>query len=150
MPDVQFSDEQLKVLRAVESQIHFIQTGEQLCNFTRSIIIQGVAGSGKSTLIQAMKSIINRQLGQNQVIIVAPTGSAASNINCSTIHSKFKISTHRTINVLSTNALSELQNEFRQSNFLIIDEISLLGCSLFKKIDIRCRESKSINDRSFG
>ena len=150
MPDVQFSDEQLKVLRAVESQIHFIQTGEQLCNFTRSIIIQGVAGSGKSTLIQAMKSIINRQLGQNQVIIVAPTGSAASNINCSTIHSKFKISTHRTINVLSTNALSELQNEFRQSNFLIIDEISLLDCSLFKKIDIRCRESKSINDRSFG
>lgn len=81
---------------------------------------------------------------------MAPTGSAASNIQGSTIHSKLEIIVGRTLNTLNLFTLNQLQSDFANCNFIIIDEVSMLGCSLLKKIDIRCRESKARNDVPFG
>lgn len=149
MPDVELSPEQTRVLDVVRAQIHFIQTREQLQDFRKSIIIQGKAGSGKTTLIRAIKSTIHRQLGQNSYYVIAPTGTAAALLNSSTIHSKFKINVDPLLRPLQPQILSQLQDEMIECRFIIIDEMSLIGCSLLRKIDLRLREIKAI-DEDFG
>lgn len=150
MPQVLFSPEQQRVLATIGAMVHFVETGEKLAAFRQSLIIQGKAGSGKSTLIKAIQSIVSTRLGRGAITTMAPTGAAASNINCSTIHSTLKINIHRTLTDLSNSSLHELQQVMRECKFIVIDEMSLLGCSLLKKIDIRCRESKGVNDLEFG
>ena len=150
MPEVEFSEDQIKVLDVIDSQIEYLNNGHQRENFRRSIIIQGKAGSDKSTLIQAIKSKVCTNFNNKSIVIMAPTGAASSNINCQTIHSKLKISISRQLNILNQTKLSELQDELRECKFIIIDEMSLVGCSLLSKIDIRCREGKGVNDLPFG
>jgi energy-coupling factor transporter ATP-binding protein EcfA2 len=50
-------------------------------------IVQGKAGCGKSTLIKSMTARLTETLGSQSYLLVAPTGSAALNINGNTIHS---------------------------------------------------------------
>ena len=126
----------LKVLDVFEAMFHYLNTGEQLKSFRRSVIMQGKASTGKSSLIKAARYLFNsdNNLGRNS-LVVASTGSSTSKINCSTIHSKFKISINRKLNELSNSKLHEFQQEFRKTKLIMIDEVSLVGCSLFKKID---------------
>ena len=77
------------------------------------------------------------------------TGSAAALIGGQTIHSKLIIGINRNLNSLSDRQLTELQENLRGCQFIIIDEMSLVGCSWLKKIDIRCREAKGV-DLPFG
>lgn len=85
--NLELSREQQIVMNVIEAIIHFELTGEKLDDYRNSIIVQGCAGSGKSTLI---KSIISRlrqaeeteeRFGPNSYALLALTGSAASNIN---------------------------------------------------------------------
>ena len=108
MPEVEFSEDQIKVLDVIDSQIEYLNNGHQRENFRRSIIIQGKAGSGKSTLIQAIKSKVCTNFNNKSIVIMAPTGAASSNINCQTIHSMLKISISRQLNILNQTKLSEL------------------------------------------
>lgn len=59
------------------------------------MVLQGKAGSGKSTIIQSIVKKITEQLGNDAVKVVAPTGAAAVNINGQTVHSAFKLETFR-------------------------------------------------------
>lgn len=56
----------------------------------RRIVIQGKAGSGKSTLIHEIVKRIKRNLGGEAVLTVA----AAVNIHGTTIHSSFRLKLH--------------------------------------------------------
>lgn len=140
MPRVSLSNHQNKVLNVVRAQVHFSKTGEKQNEFRQSIIIQGPAGSGKSTLIQGIKAVCNESLGSDSFLILAPTGSAASNINGKTIHSGLKISVRKELNPLQTITLQKLQDALRNCKFIIIDEMSLIGCALFRKIDLRLKQ----------
>lgn len=150
MPNVELSDEQQRVLNVVNAMIDKVITNQENEWYRSSLIIQGKAGSGKTTLIQAIKSTVATRLDRNSIVIMAPTGSAASNIHCSTIHSCLKISVNRELNELSLVALHELQENFVNCKFVVVDEMSLVGCSLFKKLDIRLRQAKGVNDLPFG
>lgn len=147
MPAVEFSLHQQRVLDVINAQIQYLRDGTITDNFRRSIVIQGKAGSGKSTLIQAIRFIIN-QAGHG-CKIVAPTGAAASLINANTIHSTFKINTYRQLRNLHRQETNLLQEDFVGCKFIVIDEMSLVGCSLFRKIDLRCRTATS-NNEPFG
>ena len=50
--------------------------------------VSGVAGTGKSTLINKI-----REIQKTNVIVVAPTGIAALNVDGTTIHSTFQLDT---------------------------------------------------------
>lgn len=150
MPAVLLSPEQEKVLDVVRSQIHYLRTGIRTQQFRQSAIIQGKAGSGKLTLIQAIKANLNQEFGPDSFVILAPTRAAAMNIRATTIHSTLKISTDHTLNLLTPASLQDLQENLRNCKFVIIDEISLLGCSLFKKVDLRLREAKGLVNTEFG
>ena len=150
MPDVTFSEEQRKVLDVVSAQIHFLRTGVRTEQFRQSVVIQGKAGSGKSTLIKAIKAVLNQELGPDSFVVMAPTGAAAANIKATTLHSTLKINVNRQLQNLSPASLQPMQEDLHNCRFVIIDEISLLGCTLFKKVDLRCREAKGVHDLPFG
>lgn len=148
--NVNFSRKQESVLNVLRSQIRFIQSGHQDEQFRKSLIIQGKAGSGKSLLINAFRSMLTSTFGADSFIIMAPTGSAANNIGAKTIHNGLKINIERKLSSLNPHALNELQENFKNCRFIIIDEMSLVGCSLLRKIDIRSRFAKNNQREPFG
>ena len=52
------------------------------------MIIQGTTGTGKSYLINTIKKALYSQavVGQNRLLLLAPTGVVAFNIHATTIH----------------------------------------------------------------
>ncbi|XP_074596306.1 ATP-dependent DNA helicase Pif1-like [Brevipalpus obovatus] len=115
----------------------------------KRIAVQGRAGSGKSTLIQEIVSRVSHQFGPRSIVVCAPTGVAANNINGSTIHSLLRISISNLLPPLNGERLMEFQQKFRELKFLIIDEMSMIGAKLLGKIDKRCREMHPANDDEF-
>ena len=94
--------------------------------------------------------MLNLEFGPGSYVLLAQTGSAASLIGGQTIHSKLKISVDSQLNSLSQRDLMELQEDLRSSHFVIIDKMSLIGCALLKKIDMRLRQAKGSADVLFG
>ena len=121
---------------------------------TKRILIQGKAGTGKSTVIKALVYLISnhdRAFLSNtspSYEVLAPTGAAAVNINGKTIHSFLKISTG-TFTELKGEALRNFQLQMAPLRFLIFDEYSMIGLKLMHKIETRCREGKGNSDEPF-
>lgn len=82
------------------------------------------------------------QLGGNSFRLMAPTGAAAVNIGGATIHSSLSLGISKEFKKMGDEQLTKFQDDMRPCHFLIIDEMSMVGCSLLKKIDLRCREAK--------
>ncbi|KAG2389459.1 hypothetical protein C9374_014019 [Naegleria lovaniensis] len=121
------SDEQLKVLKcAIEGH---------------SIFITGVAGTGKSFLLECIiKTLTN--VYQKKVVVTASTGIAAVNIGGSTIHSFAGIRTLDNGKVDSKTAWRN-DKEWQSTDVLIIDEISMIDAQYFDQLEsiateIRC------------
>lgn len=90
--NLNFSADQKKVLRLVDQQINICLRNHNTKkpSFFRCIV-QGKAGSGKSTLINEIVCKVKQKLGNDSIKVCAPTGAAALNINGNTIHSEFKL-----------------------------------------------------------
>ena len=73
---------------------------------------------------------------------MAPTGVAALNIGGSTIHHELLISTERksSYKELSSEQCHRMQDEFKNTKLIIIDEYSMLGRTMMANIDLRCRD----------
>jgi len=106
----------------------------------------GGAGVGKSHLIHAIVQMAIRELrqaGDNPdsvvVLLTAPTGTAAYNIGGVTLHSAFLMaaSGKSRSDVLSAEKLSTLRNKFCSLQLIIIDEISMVGANLLKRVHER-------------
>lgn len=148
--NITFTTEQQEVINIFNHQLDYIEKNTTIIP-KRTIVIQGKAGSGKSTLIQYFVKVLNRKFGPNSYALVAPTGAAAKNINGSTIHSKLFITIDKHMKPLDCEPSKRIQENFRNCKFLIIDEMSLIGCALLKKIDRRCRTAKPDSQNiSFG
>jgi len=70
------------------------------------------------------------------VVLTAPTGTAAYNIGGSTIHSAF-LMTSTVTDTLSAEKLATLRNKYRKLQRLVIDEISMVGANLLKRVHER-------------
>ena len=114
---------------------------EQLC-----LIINGVAGTGKSYLINAIRNLL-----QSRCAITATTGKAAYNIKGITVHSLLKLPIgSRGMKDLTGQALCRLQESLNNIEYIIIDEYSMLGQVTFGWVDKRCKQSTGNNDKVFG
>lgn len=123
-PQYKFNDDFCKA-------IDLIQKGNKCIN------IIGKAGSGKSSLLCVLKSM----LGDSNVVITSTTGVASAllnnnheGINAQTIHSTLKIKPQ---DLYGTN-LSHINNEVVElveaMDYFFIDEVSMLNASLFDYI----------------
>ena len=148
-PQVPFSSEQTQVIELLEKQIHFIKNGG--ISPPQITIVQGKAGSGKSTLIQHLTARLTEEFGSNSFALLAPTETAAVNINGSTIHSKLRIRPKQTAQFQMNNfTLNTFQQEFSSCKFIIIDEYIMLSCRLLKFMNQRCREAAAQSRKRFG
>ncbi len=110
------------------------------------LIVNGVAGTGKSYLINAIRNLLG-----TSCVVTASTGKAAYNINGCTIHSLLKLPVgSRGHKELTAQALVRLQNNLKGITYIIIDEYSMLGQTMLGWIDRRCRQATGISDELFG
>jgi hypothetical protein len=109
---------------------------------TPVVFVTGNAGTGKTTLIRYLRRTLNKRM-----VVVAPTGVAALNIDGVTIHSFFrlppKIHEERDIPRLADRHL------YQALDLLVIDEISMVRCDLLDSIDLFLRKNRS-NHAPFG
>ncbi|MDR1361387.1 MAG: AAA family ATPase [Rickettsiales bacterium] len=107
-----------------------------------NVFIQGKAGTGKSTFIKFLAKYYN-----NNILIAAPTGIAAINIDGSTINSLYKIPPE---DILDQEQIIDSVNLdpnkyprkklFEAAELLIIDEISMVRPDILDAIDNILRE----------
>lgn len=108
----------------------------------KNVIVSGSAGTGKSTFIELFKKNTKKS-----VVVLAPTGVAAVNVQGVTIHSFFKLA-HGIINkyaVIQSNR--EVVNKI---DVMIIDEISMVRADLMDAIDYQLRVLTGNSDKPFG
>ena len=95
-----------------------------------NIFLTGEAGTGKSFLLNCFIGQVSKN---KNVIVCAPTGIAALQINGTTIHRIFNLK----IGPLPPNQeIKKIRNEILQADIIIIDEISMCRFDLF---DYVCR-----------
>lgn len=109
----------------------------------KSLFITGRAGTGKSTLLQLF-----RRSTKKKVVVLAPTGIAALNVQGQTIHSFFKFPAKP----LHRSEIKRLRNRklFKKIDVLIIDEISMVRADLLDNIDFFLRKNREQIAVPFG
>ena len=126
--------------------------------------ISGGAGVGKSRLIKAVYQSLVRYFrkdagpaGNPEILLVAPTGKAAYNINGVTAHYAFNLkfgtnSSSEEYTPPSAETLNTMRTKLCELKAIIIDEISMLGTSTFQKIHFTLNSIFKNNDpnRIFG
>ena len=128
------------------------------------IDLSGGAGTGKSYLIRAIIQHGRNQHGLGAVKILSPTGAAATQFSGGqTIHKGLHLSITRKKNknnslreqqeltALSDDSAARLQQELHDVKLLIIDEKSMMGLGMLRKIDVRLKEARpNRGDMPFG
>ena len=126
------NEKQESVLTRIESHYNDILMGKQV--EALRMIIMGTAGTEKSYLIRAIQERLQimAETGQNPpVIVLAPTGVAAFNINGVTIHLMLSIpiindKRDKGLNI-DGERLKQLQERLQRVHYVIIDEKSMVG-----------------------
>lgn len=106
-----------------------------------SLLVLGSAGVGKSLMIKTFQEY-NIENGNKNMYITATTGVASYNIGGCTIHSFMGIGTgDRELSFLVKRVFrnKEIVQRIRQTDILVIDELSMLSAALFEKINMICQ-----------
>ena len=129
-----------------------------------NVIVMGKGGVGKSFLIRAMEhgfwQLMMARYGRDEypnvrtaVKLAAFTGKAAFQVGGVTIHSLLGLRPHDvgSAQPLSSDALRRVQEALKNTRFLFIDEMSMVGLKLLYAIDARLRQIFPHNsDEPFG
>ena len=110
--------------------------------------IGGPGGTGKSQVIKAIQKLFFHCGASASLKSCAYTGTAASNINGSTLsslikektHSKKKKDDHLTV---SLSSVGSLRQNFHGVKFIIIDEVSMISTFMLSKLDARLKQAAS-------
>jgi ATP-dependent exoDNAse (exonuclease V) alpha subunit len=106
----------------------FKYTLEVLNNTKQSLFLTGRAGTGKSTLLRLFKNTTKKK-----IVVLAPTGLAALNVQGQTIHSFFgfppKPINRNQIKVRRNKAL------YKKIDTIVIDEVSMVRADMMDNID---------------
>ena len=123
--------------------------------------LSGGAGVGKSRCVLAIYYALVRYLnslpGENpdkvKVLLTAPTGKAAYNIRGATLHSAFHLPASQSFDnymPLDHGRRNSLRTILAGLRVLIIDEISMVGSSMFGYINQRLKEIMGCDSKEFG
>jgi hypothetical protein len=120
------------------------------------LFLSGPGGVGKSHVIRLIHSDTRKLLPLSNtikpsdltVLLTAPTGVAAFNIEGMTIHSALLLHTQKgrkEIGQLSFEKLNTLRSKLENLTLLIIDEVSMVGADMLLNIHRRLNEIKGIS-----
>lgn len=99
------------------------------------MVVSGTAGTGKSYLIHCLRLLL-----KDKVRVVAPTGVAAFNIDGNTLHSLLSLPIKGEFKDLQGDHLKRLQQSLESMQYIIIDEMSMVGRKLFGQVDRRLHQ----------
>jgi hypothetical protein len=106
--------------------------------------VGGNAGVGKSQIITAIVAAMDLLYRKDEVLLTAPTGSAADHIDGNTYHSSLGISLAKTQKpTVSPRVRKLLSNK----TIMVVDEISMVDLSMLSTMNDRCNIARSL-DRS--
>lgn len=109
-----------------------------------NLFITGGAGTVKSLLLCLVKEYFQNSHEYPIVLVAAPTGVAAFNINGHTLHTLLQLSTKDKSNAkyrrLSSKSYKLLSNTFKYVQCLIIDDISMVRYNTLEHIYLRLNE----------
>ena len=132
--------EQERAFRLVANHV-LDADGQQLLMY-----IAGVGGTGKTHVVRAILRLFELLGRSEEILVGAPTGAAALNIDGYTIHSLTMVPTGKGN---GKSKMTELKNIWRPVKYLIIDEISMIGAMFLAKISKQLQLAKGEDgDRS--
>jgi hypothetical protein len=140
---------------------HFLYCMKRTPETQRFYFLSGGAGVGKSVLTRAILQAALRwynllpgvQRGSVKVLVMAPTGTAAFNINGYTIHSALEIPCNQSLRSykdLSADQKARLELALGNVKLVIHDEISLSGRNMFNYINCRLQDITGNRSQLFG
>ena len=108
-----------------------------------SLFVTGRAGTGKSTLLTALRETVSLKTA-----VVAPTGLAAINVGGQTIHSLFSLPPR----LITPDMIRRGRNArlLKRLELLVIDEVSMVRADLMDAIDRTLRLVRGEPDQPFG
>jgi ATP-dependent exoDNAse (exonuclease V) alpha subunit len=108
-----------------------------------NLFVTGRAGTGKSTLLRAIRDMVAEEM-----VVVAPTGLAAVNVGGQTIHSFFGLPPR----LIRPDDIRRSRNGrlMRRLKFLVIDEVSMVRSDLMWAIDQSLRVNRGRPREAFG
>ena len=120
-----------------EAALAHLQTGDG------HLFVTGRAGTGKSTLLRALRDMI-----PEETVTLAPTGLAAVNVGGQTIHSFFGLPPR----LLKPEDIRRSRNGrvMRRLRLLVIDEVSMVRSDLMWAIDQALRVNRGRPREPFG
>jgi len=116
------------------------------------LIVSGQAGTGKSRVIDVLHRLVSKQCAATAlpVVVAAPTGLAAFNINGTTIHRVLSLPVEHGKPAdycpLQQEQLTTLRATLRDLKLLIIDEVSMVSSLVLLYIHLRLTEIMSTNE----
>lgn len=107
------------------------------------LFVTGRAGTGKSTLLRALRDMIDQE-----AVVLAPTGLAAVNVGGQTIHSFFGLPPR----LIRPDDIRRSRNGrvMRKLKLIIIDEVSMVRSDLMWAIDQSLRLNRGRPREPFG
>ena len=113
----------------------------------KNVFITGKAGTGKSTLLQHIRSILGAQS-----VVAAPTGVAALNAGGITIHRLFGFPVTVTLEAVMSGEVvtGRMTPVLRSIDTLIVDEISMVRADLLDCMDWTLRLLRNETEIPFG
>lgn len=107
------------------------------------LFVTGRAGTGKSTLLRALRSLLDHEMA-----VVAPTGLAAVNAGGQTLHSFFGLPPR----LIRSDDIRRSRNGsvMRKLKLLVIDEVSMVRSDLMWAIDQSLRVNRGRAREPFG
>ena len=113
---------------------------------SRNIFITGKAGTGKSTLLRYF-----RDKTKKNIVVLAPTGVAAVNIQGQTMHSFFHFKPDITPDGVASVRISKKGKAiYRKLKTIVIDEVSMVRADLLDCVDIFLRLHGPKRKKPFG
>lgn len=131
------SKEKIQITEEFKSAIDLINSEAS------PILVTGVAGTGKSTLLIHLRETLKRNY-----VVVAPTGMAAINVRGVTIHSFFKFPP-KLMQEQDIKINYSKVDVFKKLEILVIDEVSMVRADLMDAIDVSLRLHRG-DKRPFG
>ena len=123
-------NQKMVVLAAVMTVVRFLRNDKHYIPLRATIM--GCGGTGKSYIINTILTMVRQMTKSNSTVIVgAPSGSAAFNVQGSTLHHLLGIGVTRPEDNITKKIQDKLQKQLKSTLCLIIDERSMLSSKVF-------------------